>query len=321
MNASGILSSPSSLKIQIWNETQNKEGIADELKLIKLEGGMVPIFQTENIQGKYNTPIMEIPDSLPVLIQIKYKNVSYNKMLPPVAEMRSGLIKVSVFDDTQDQSVLKVKSFIEVLKEVNRLLVYKIYIIENNSSPKKSYINDQNPFRAYLPSSATEVRASLTQEGSRMAIPLNLQDGKLDRGIQPGTSELQISYSIPLDSEKLVFHDEISPIEGGERILFARPRDMELIQGNEGNFSEIIADDIPAGNRAFRMKFSDQGKFEVVFKGGTPLLPDPSKIQRTLRNGSILDTWQNSLLAVLASLLFFVSIASFLIYKPRDSKS
>jgi hypothetical protein len=281
---------------------------------------MVPFFQGEKIHGKYETPILDIPDSLPVLIQIKYKNVSYNKMLPPVPEMRKGLIKVSVYDDTQDPSILKVKSFIEVLKEVNRLLVYKIYIIENTSTPKKSYYNLENPFRAYIPKRALDVRASLTQEGSRMAIPLNLESGKLDRGIQPGTSELQISFSLPIDSDTISFEDEISNIEGTERILFYRPKDMELTSGRAGEFTEIIANDIPAGNRAFRMKYSDQGKWDVSFNGGTPLLPDPSNVQRTLRNGSILDTWENSLLAVLASILFFVTVSSFLIYKPRANK-
>lgn len=95
------------LKIRIKNGTTGKEGNIESLKVIALQQGMIPIKEIGPSNGSFVIPKLSVPDQTPILLQAKYEGVNYNKMVPPVPVLRSGIQEIVVYEKTKDKSFFK----------------------------------------------------------------------------------------------------------------------------------------------------------------------------------------------------------------------
>lgn len=317
--ANFLFSETISIKVSLTNGTTGQKGFADTIKVIALQGGMLPIREIKNQSGEFIIDKLEVEPSSPLLLQATYKNANYNKMIPPTAEFRKKIQELKVYETTENQKELIVNSLLQISREENSLRIFKIFLIKNASNPLKSFYSESSPLEIFIPTEAKEISSQLTQGDSKMAIPINFTDGKkgkqFPRAILPGTSELQISYSI--DAENLSdaeFTDQILFEDPKiERIIFYRPKSMkvEILNAKE---SVPILNDLPSGVGAYRVKYNSD-PIKILVSGGKPEV----KISegRKVVNGNIFNTWQKSILGIIGVLGILFTLSFLFIFKKK----
>ena len=97
------------LKISLKNGTSGGVGRADTIKLIALQGGMVPIGEFQNKQGDFVLEKINVPDEAPLLIQVNYKGANYNKMVPPKLPCLEQKQEITVYESTSEFKNIDVK--------------------------------------------------------------------------------------------------------------------------------------------------------------------------------------------------------------------
>ncbi|AOP34987.1 hypothetical protein A0128_14695 [Leptospira tipperaryensis] len=312
------------LKIRIKNGTTGKEGNIESLRIIALQQGMIPIKDLGPAKGDFVVSKLTVPDQSPILLQAKYAGVNYNKMVPPVPVMRSAVQEIVVYEKTRDKSLVRTRSAMQITRGKDFLRVFKIFLISNNTIPPKSYQDEQNPFEVYVPSEATEVVGQLTQGEARMAIPLQLQDGPngkyLDRAILPGSSELQISYTIPASNlSKVTFKDRmLAEKSEGFRAVFSKPGDME-VSFIGASKQERIEEDVPSDMKAFKIGYpAPQYEVSISVSGGAPVMDvETERVNRKIENGTWFPTTERSILGLVAILGFLFTLSFVFIYKKN----
>ncbi|TGK29498.1 hypothetical protein EHQ12_16890 [Leptospira gomenensis] len=321
--ASSLTSEEVELKVRIKNGTTGKDGSIESLRLIALQQGMIPVREMGAASGSFTIPKTSVPDQAPLLLQVKYAGVSYNKMIPPVPVMRSGIQEVIVYEKTKDKSLVRTRSAMQITRGRDFLRVFKIFLISNNTIPPKSYQDEQNPFEIFVPSEATEVVGQLTQGESKMAIPLQLQDGPngkyLDRALLPGSSELQISYTIPASNLSTVtFKDRmLAEKEEGFRAVFSKPADME-VSFLGANKQERIQEDAPADMRAFKVGYpAPRYELSISVSGGAAVEMETERANRKIENGTWFPTTERSLLGLTAVLGFLFTLSFVFVYRKK----
>ncbi|HMV41800.1 MAG TPA: hypothetical protein PK079_16245 [Leptospiraceae bacterium] len=316
----GLNAEELNLKISLKNGTTGGVGQADSIKLIALQGGMVPVGEFSNKSGNFVLEKVNVPDGSPILIQVSYKGANYNKMVPPAPNFRNKVQEISVYETTSDRKNIEVRSLLQIVREENLVRLYKIFLIENKSNPPRSFQDKNNPLEVFVPAEATEVFGQLTQGDSKMGIPLNLVDGKkgkmIDRSILPGSSELQITFVLSAKSlgdisfkDELNFEDPKSP-----RIIFYKPKDMKVeLKGSMS--TEEIKENIPEGLGAIRAIYSETNSVEISVAGGNFEPEEPRTNSPKVRNGSIFTTWDKSVFAVIGFLGIFFSLSFLFVYR------
>ncbi|TGM00948.1 hypothetical protein EHQ76_11515 [Leptospira barantonii] len=314
------------LKIRIKNGTTGKEGSIESLKIIALQQGMIPIKEIGPSQGSFVVSKLSVPDQTPILLQAKYGGVNYNKMVPPVPVMRSGVQEIVVYEKTRERSLVRTRSAMQISRGRDFLRVFKIYLISNNTIPPKSYQDEQNPFEVFVPSEATDVVGQLTQGDSRMAIPLSLQDGPngkfLDRAILPGSSELQISYTIPASNLSTVtFKDRmLAEKDEGFRAVFSKPQDMEVSFIGAAK-QERIQEDVPSDMKAFKVAYlAPRYEVSISVAGGAPVAEvESERVNRKIENGTWFPTTERSLLGLVAILGFLFTLSFVFVFRKNSN--
>lgn len=305
------------------NGTTGGPGKADSIKLLALQGAMLPLADLGPQVGNFRFPTIEAPEGAPILVQVVYLGVNYNKMIPPVARFRTSPQEVTVFEMTDSWDKVGVKSLMQVIREKNGLRVFKLFLIENKTSPQKSFLSIEKPIEYFVPKDAKEVYAQIQQPGSKMAIPLPTPEGKnagkiLDRAVLPGLSELQVSYLIQTDSGEI---SERLLIEGesGAYPIFVKPSDMEIELKGPGTLTKLEKD-IPQGLSAYAVTAASDPKIVLLkFIGGKPV-PATLKGNPEVVNGTILTSWDTATFAVIGFLALFFSLSFLFVYKKSFNK-
>lgn len=319
-----VFSEDLSLDVSVKNGTNGSFAKVEKLKVIALQGGMIPVKEVENVSGNFKLDGIAIEPSSPILLQATYKNNTYNKMIPPTPEFRKKLQEIFVYEPTSSLKNFDIRSLLQIIREQDSVLFYKIYLIENKTSPPLSFYSDENPLKFYIPENAKNLSGNLIQGSSKMPIPLQFVDGIskeekiLKRGILPGISELQISYSLDAkDLGDVNFNDkEFIQIETAPKIIFYKPKKMnvEVLNSKE---SIPIENDIPEGMGAFKVKYSATG-ISVKVSGGKPevkISEEPNS--RKLVNGKYFTSWDKSLLGVIAVMGILFSLSFLFVYKKK----
>ncbi|MDZ4724721.1 MAG: hypothetical protein SH817_01085 [Leptospira sp.] len=305
------------------NGTFGGVGRADSIKLLALQGAMLPLADLGPQVGNFKFPELDAPEGAPILVQVVYQGVNYNKMIPPVPTFRNASQDVTVYELTDSKEKITIKSLMQVIREKNGLRVFKLFLIDNQSKPQKSYLSTNSPIEYYIPKDAKEVFAQVQQPNSKMAIPLQTPEGKnggkiLDRAALPGISELQVSYLIPNDIEIL---EERLLVEGDSPSfpIFLKPQDMKLEIVSGGTLSKLEKD-IPSGLSAYAITATSIPKvirFTVI--GGKPI-PAALRGNPEIINGTILTTWDTSLFAIVGFLALLFSLSFLFVYKKSSSQ-
>lgn len=321
--SAGLSSEELNLKISLKNGTTGGIGQAESVKLLALQGGMVPVGEKNNVSGSFTFEKVEAPEGVPILIQVISSGVNYNKMVPPVPAIRAKLQEIMVYNTTIKPDDVAIRSVIQVLREEDFLRVYKVYLISNNTHPPMSYFDKENLPEIYVPENAVQVFGQLTQGDSKMGIPLSLPNGKegkvLDRAILPGMSELQISYAIPAEDiadvkmeDKFLFEKRET-----ERVIFYRPPDMKIQVNGALDVKQLNDADIPEGLQGLIVRYPDTKKVEIAFKGGTPIRQAANPNERKIVNGTLFASWDKSLLGVIAFLGILFSLSFIFVYRKK----
>ncbi len=307
----------------IKNGTTAGIGKADSIKLLALQSAMLPLAEIGPQTGTFRFPAIDAPDGAPILMQVVYKGVNYNKMIPPVDRFRTISQEITVFEVTNSWENVSVKSLMQVIREKSGLRIFKLFLIDNQSKPAQSFFSADKPIEYFIPKDAKDIFAQIQQPGSKMAIPLQTPDGKnggkiLDRAVLPGISELQISYLLPKGTDSF---EERLLIEGesGSFPVFVKPADMTLEVLGGGSATKLEKD-IPSGLSAYAISSNLNPKvIQLNFVGGSPI-PTALKGNPEVVNGTILTTWDTSTFAVIGFLALLFSLSFVFVYKKSPSK-
>jgi hypothetical protein len=307
-----IFSAESTIQIKLSNGTTGGKGSAELVRVILLKEAMLPIREVKNVSGSFSIQGLDLPEGIPVLIQATYKGASYNKMIPPVPELRKAEQELVVFDTTNTESTISTRSLLQLVKLPDSLQVFKIFIIQNNSSPPKAY-QPKSGLDIYIPKEANGLTGTWTQGNSKMAIPLEFISKSetirsIERTVLPGSTEVQVMYTIPWTDESILLQDQIFFEEkGNQRPVFTRPKDMKVSFSTDANPAELT-DEIPEGLSAYMVKYSSgQKKTEISLSGGTPITPRFSDSPRQIVNGNWIPEWDTALVAVIGFLALLFS--------------
>lgn len=312
------------LKVSLKNGTTGGIGKADTIKIITLHGGMGSIGELQNKQGKIVFEKINVPDDSPILIQVSFKGANYNKMVPPTPAIRNKEQEIIVYDTTSDSKNINIKNLLQIIREENAIRIFKIFLVNNETNPPQSYIDEKNPLDIYIPSDAQEIRGQLNQGDSKMGIPLTLKDGKkgkiIDRPLLPGNSEIQISYTLSAKSlADISFKDEFS-IEDKKipQIILFKPKDMKVSVKGATEVKDI-KENIPHQLGALSVFYPANSSIEISVSGGSADQEVGEEMNssnsRQVKNGTIFTSWDRSLLAVIGFLAMFFSFSAIVFYR------
>lgn len=261
---------------RLVNGTTGAPVRAERLTLLRLSEGMQPL-QTLNSAGPdFAFAPIPAPDG-PHLIRAEFQGESYNQMIPPAPRFYRAPQTITVYDAGAKRADVQITAALQVTKVQNGLRVESMYIIANQSQPRRSFSTDD--LFVYVPTGATEVRGGLRHESSQMAIPLQLTPSgkpgyfRLGRGFRPGSSELTISYLVEgeLLTDQLL-HDPAGDDNSHKfRILLWRPQNARpIIQGGS-----VVQENIPGAGEALRVMYPPTGGVRYDFSSGDFLYDGP----------------------------------------------
>ncbi len=305
-------------KLKFWNGTLNKIAHVENVKIISLSGGMIPIYETKDLEGEVSLPTQEISENIPILIQATYKNVNYNKVIPPKTELQDAKHEIVVYETSEDKKILNIKGLVQITKENNFLTINKLYLVRNISNPKFTYFS-KDGLEVYIPENAENISAQLFQTNG-MPIPLQLAQSSnrriIERGILPGESSIQISYNINFENSNTVeFKDILTLEKENTSIIFLKPTDIKVF--SEKTIEEMTDNEIPNGMRALKVDYGKDRTIVLRLEGGTiekKNIPSERKIQ----NGKIFDTPEKSILGVIAILSLLFSLSFIFVYRNEQ---
>ena len=316
LNTGVILSQSWNPEVIIKNGTTGQPGSVDGLKLIIISNGMQTLSELPGFSNKLSINNISLPDDLPVLFQVKFRGATYNKMVPPAPMFRTKPVEIIVYDTVNDLSGLDIKNVVQISREENSLRFIKVYIFNNLTNPKKSYVLTK-PLEIFIPEQANEVKGQYTQSDSKMGIPLSLEKGevgrKFDRAILPGQSELFISYTIPSNKNEITTLEDRILFEKEEgRVFLLNPPDIK-IKGRDLSPPTVISESGPDGMMGIRLNYKNKiAILEII--GGNPQREDTPQ-ERKVVNGKIFVNWINSTYGVLAILCLLISLSYIFVYK------
>jgi hypothetical protein len=295
-----ILAVDSKIHIKLSNGTTGGEGSADLLRVILLKEAMLPIRELKSLSGTFTISDLDLPDGIPVLLQATYKGANYNKIIPPMAELRKAVQEIVVYESTNDVNSIQTRSLLQLVKAPDSIQVYKILLIQNKTNPPKAY-QPIHGLDLFVPEDAVNLSGTWTQGNSKMAIPLEFTRKSdsvrsIERSVLPGSTEIQVIYSLPWNSETITVQDQILFEEKGiERPIFIRPKDMDVSFSSDPNPTRLT-DEIPDGLTAY-----------ILLTGGTAITNRFSDSPRQIVNGNLIPDWDTSLVAVIGILALLFS--------------
>ena len=265
-------------KVQFKGVIKNGTGSAlkpiPDVELIRLAGGMQLIEKTRPQKAFFEfSPIfMEEPKS-PYLIRTVYQGASYSVLIAPKKEFWKGRHGLYVYDSGAELKDLQITSALQVTKKREGLSVEKVFIVQNSSSPPKSFGLEQIYF--FIPPKSKDIRASIRYQNKGMALPLkplsHKQGYNFKHGLRPGQAELNIRYE--------VFGYQLRdrtwlPSQAKNRapqVLIWRPPDASpKVKG--AKYSSI---NIPKIGPAYQIEYELENEINYDFSSGSVIIEDP----------------------------------------------
>jgi hypothetical protein len=135
---------------------------------------MVPEKQLGAAEGSFEIREIEVEGERPMLLQVTAQGVNYNE---PVSFGRGyeAEVEVTVYDLTRewnDRDLEVTTARVLLRREGDHLLADEVYVVENRTSPKKTYHDPERGFRFHLPTSSLRELRSVSARGeSGMPVP------------------------------------------------------------------------------------------------------------------------------------------------------
>ncbi|HSF16634.1 MAG TPA: hypothetical protein VLK65_13890 [Vicinamibacteria bacterium] len=281
------------LRVRLVNGTTGGQGAAEKITLFRLSGGMVPLKELGPVEGAVTIEDIEVEGERPMLLQANYRGVSYNE---PVLFGRGyeAEVELTVYEVVEDwdEARLELASARYVYRrQGDRLLVDKIYVVQNRTEPPLTYYNPNGTFRFGLPSSELLELHSVSAQGSsgmpvpQQASPLPGGEGYVTKtAFKPGETEIVASYSVSYAGGSYRL-DERTFYDHPETYVFTAPPDItvdaegweDLGTEPQGRFAAIRKLKVPRGSN-----------LSVVLRGGSDAAVDaPSEVANESPRGSV----------------------------------
>jgi hypothetical protein len=166
---------------------------------------MIPAKEVGRVSGNFEITDIEVEGERPMLLQVTSQGVNYNE---PVRFGRGyeAEVEVTLYDvmrEWNDRDLQVTTARVLYRREGDRLQVDEVYVVENRTSPKKTYHDPERGFRFYLPSSSLRELRSVSARGEsgmpvpQQAAPLPDGSGYVTRtAFKPGETEVVVSYEV-----------------------------------------------------------------------------------------------------------------------------
>lgn len=273
------------LRVHLIDGTSGGDGSAEHVTLLRLGTEMTPVKELGSVSGRFEVKDFEVEGERPMLLQVTSSGVNYNQ---PVNFFRGyeADVEITVYDafDTWDDSVVEITtSRFLYRREGDKLLVDKVFVIENRTSPPRTFYNGDGTFRFNLPT-ADLLELHSVSASSALGVPVPQQASPLPDGsgyvtktaFKPGETQIAVSYEVGYPNS----HYEVAGRafnELAELLVFVAPPDIEIEAPGfenlgvepEGRFSAIRMRNVAAGT-----------PFNFSLSGGSerarPLVPSSS---------------------------------------------
>jgi len=225
----------------VTNGTTNKPAVGDEVILINLTTTMEIAANTKaDSSGKFSFKLSG--GAGPHLIRAVHQGVTYHQIAPPGVSS----VDVNVYDVATKVSGLTVTAdVIRFQADSGTMQGVRLFVVNNQSSPAKTQLNDHN-FEFYLPPSAkieqVQARAPNGQPISSEAAP---ETGKnsaeknryaINFPLRPGETQFQLEFILPYTGEIKI---DPKPLYPAEHLVVVLPKTMQFKAANPPSFQSM----------------------------------------------------------------------------------
>ncbi len=287
------------LRGTIRNGTTGRAQKVDQLQLLRLEGGMKTLQVIADAGPDFRFD--PAPRDAPLLIRATYGGTFYTQMVPPAPEKQNREHTLTVFDPGALRSDVNITPLYQLVNTKDGLRVSKLYAIENESKPPRSYTGDP---LIYVPPGALELSVQLRNPDSSLPVPLSLvKEGEFlraDRGFRPGRSLLTVDFSLSARE----WSDRTPPGETTTAIVFWRPEAAQPeIAGGKKKLLEI-----PDEGPAFQVRYPPDGAVRFRVNSDAYYFENPM----AAHENAFLNSTGRTILALVVTLSFFFLLISIL---------
>jgi hypothetical protein len=196
------------VRSRIVNGTTGGAGQAEWATLLNLSSGMDEVTSVPDVSGSFTLEGFEVQAEAPYLLQVISGGVSYNQRID-FGRGYEAEATVTVYDTTSDWEGIEIKTARFLLRrEHDRLRIDKLYVVENNTEPKKTLYDPAGSFRFYMPTDVVEMRSISASHAGGMSVPQSaspLNDGSgfsTRTAFKPGTTDFAVSYDVDYSSNR-----------------------------------------------------------------------------------------------------------------------
>ena len=196
----GTLAFAATLAGTVKNGTTNKPGAGDEVVLLSLGQGMEEAGRTKaDAKGNFSFTMKE---DGPHLVRAIHQGVTYHRMAPP----GTTSVELTVYDASKKIDGLSVTADVmRIQAESNQLEVVRLFVVNNQSSPPRTQMNDHN-FEFYLPERVQIDQSMAMTSGGQPINSAPVPQGEKNRyaflfPLRPGETQFQVAYHLPYSGE------------------------------------------------------------------------------------------------------------------------
>jgi len=263
---------------RVLNGTTNQPVPNLPVTYVIMQQGLEPVARAvTGADGRFVLEGVGTSGGAPALLRAEFQGVTYSL---PVLGPQPGGVQIQVFEASSQPEMVSVKEHLIFLHPVGDVIfVTEQVVLENTTTPPKTYFNPQGTYRFALSETPrAEVRLSVTGPGG-MPIQQTPEPGEqenrfaLGYPIRPGETQVRIDYSFgyqsPFDFTKLL----LLPSE--QTFVIAPGTDVQL--SGEG-VAEVGTDpstgftgyQVTPRENLIRVQVSGQAPASVAGAGGAP---------------------------------------------------
>jgi len=220
----------------VTNGTSSKPAAGDEVILINLTTTMEIAANTKaDSNGKFSFKLMG--GAGPHLIRAVHQGVTYHQIAPPGVSS----VDVNVYDVATKVSGLTVTAdVIRFQADSGSMQGVRLFVVNNQSSPAKTQMNDHN-FEFYLPPGAkveqVQARAPNGQPISSEAAPQAEKNRyAINFPLRPGETQFQLEFTLPYTGEIKI---DPKPLYPAEHLVVVLPKTMQFKAANPPSFQSM----------------------------------------------------------------------------------
>jgi len=220
----------------VTNGTTNKPAVGDEVILINLTTTMEIAANTKaDSNGKFSFKLTG--GAGPHLIRAVHQGVTYHQIAPPGVSS----VDVNVYDVATKVSGLTVTAdVIRFQADSGSMQGVRLFVVNNQSSPAKTQMNDHN-FEFYVPPGAKieqiQARAPNGQPISSEAAPQAEKNRyAINFPLRPGETQFQLEFTLPYSGEIKI---DPKPLYPAEHLVVVLPKTMQFKAANPPSFQSM----------------------------------------------------------------------------------